>query len=182
MATVVGVGLLQTGRIALRYSRVGNWAYSTARATVESEINSYEDAIMLKRLQSDLKQSMRDRNKFRSTVIRSVIALHINSEKSTKPVTLTSLIEAAIKQRMQSAQIYTKSGHKDRADGEMAEARLMEEYLPPLMTEEEMQQQIDAAIKVCNESTLRSVMKEIKLPGRVDKAQLVKMIKTTLKS
>lgn len=51
-----------------------------------------------------------------------------------------------VKQRKDSAQIYIEQNRPELAEGELAEAKIIEEYLPQQMTEEELETALKAII------------------------------------
>lgn len=56
------------------------------------------------------------------------------------------VIRKEIKQRKDSADAYTKGGRQDLADKELAEAAILEKYLPQQMSEEEIEREVRGII------------------------------------
>ncbi|MGN7061915.1 GatB/YqeY domain-containing protein, partial [Neisseria sp. P0001.S006] len=57
-----------------------------------------------------------------------------------------SILTKMVKQRKDSAKIYTEAGRQDLADKENAEIEILNRYLPQMMSTEEIKTVVDAAI------------------------------------
>ena len=88
------------------------------------------------KLQSDLTQSMRDRNELRSGTIRMVLTAIKNEEVSGKEARelsdseVITVLSREAKKRREAAEAYEQAGAKDRADIEKAEGEIIATYLP----------------------------------------------------
>lgn len=60
--------------------------------------------------------------------------------------TAMKILVKMVKQRKDSAQIYIEQNRPELAEGELAEAKIIEEYLPQQMTEEELETALKAII------------------------------------
>lgn len=95
-------------------------------------------------LHAELKDAMRNRDTVRKTVIRSLLAAITEAE--TAGGTRSTLDDAgAIKvmrkqadQRRQSAGIYTEAGDSERAAAEIAEADIIDGFLPAQVSEDDL--------------------------------------------
>jgi len=126
------------------------------------------------RLMSELKDAMKSKDVVKSTVVRSVLAEIQAADKSpgrAEPVSssvIFALLRKAVLQRTNSAAEFEKASRSDLAQKEKNEAELLEAFLPPLLSES----QID--------NTLQQVLKE--QGGVVDKANPKKALGLVLKS
>jgi hypothetical protein len=135
------------------------------------------------RLHADVVSHMKDRNKVALTTVRNVLGEIETREKSGKtPVELsdaevTSLLQKEAAKRHDTARIYTEAGEDDRAAAEIAEAEIIEAYLPKALTPAEVEAIVDetmAALKADGvELSIRqlgAVMKPVtaKVAGRFD--------------
>jgi uncharacterized protein YqeY len=126
---------------------------------------------------------MKDRNKVALTTVRNVLGEIETREKSGKtPVVLddaqvTSLLQKEAAKRRDTARIYTEAGEAGRAAAEIAEAEIIEAYLPQALTAAEVEAIVDdviAALKADGvELSIRqlgAVMKPVtaKVAGRFD--------------
>lgn len=104
------------------------------------------------RLQADVVTHMKSGNKTALATVRNVLGEIETREKSGKtPVTLddaqlTSLLQKEASKRRETAEIYAQAGEHDRASAEIAEAEVIEEYLPRPLTREEVEVIVDRAI------------------------------------
>lgn len=135
------------------------------------------------RLKEDVTAHMKAGNKIALTTVRNVLGEISTREKSGKtPVELddtqvTSLLQKEAAKRRDTARIYTEAGESSRAAAEIAEAEIIEAYLPKALTRDEVEAIIDheiAALKTGGqELSMRSigaVMKPVtaKVAGRFD--------------
>lgn len=104
------------------------------------------------RLQSDLVTHMKSGDRTALTTVRNVLGEIETREKSGKsPVALddaqlTSLLQKEASKRRETADIYTQAGEDSRAAAELAEAQVIEAYLPQPLTREEVEGIVDDAI------------------------------------
>lgn len=104
---------------------------------------------MFDRVSDDIKKAMLARDKVRLEALRGIkkefleakTAKGANGELSEE--TAVKIMTKMVKQRKESAQIYIDNNRPELADNELAEAAVIEEYLPKQLTEEE----IAAALK-----------------------------------
>jgi uncharacterized protein YqeY len=135
------------------------------------------------RLHDDVVAHMKDRNKVALTTVRNVLGEIETREKSGKtPVELddaqvTALLQKEAAKRRDTARIYTEAGEDDRAAAEVAEAEVIEGYLPQPLTAAEVEAIVDEAIEELRaegaELSMRqmgAVMKPVtaKVAGRFD--------------
>lgn len=135
------------------------------------------------RLHADVVAHMKDRNKTALTTVRNVLGEIETREKSGKaPIELddaqvTALLQKEAAKRRDTARIYTEAGEAGRATAEIAEAEVIEAYLPKMLTTSEVEAIVDetiAALKADGqELTIRqmgAVMKPVtaKVAGRFD--------------
>ncbi|MFM8694407.1 MAG: GatB/YqeY domain-containing protein, partial [Actinomycetota bacterium] len=88
------------------------------------------------KLQSDLTQSMRDRDELRSVTIRMVLTAIKNEEVSGKEARelsdaeVITVLSREAKKRREAAEAYEQAGAKERAATEKAEGEIIATYLP----------------------------------------------------
>jgi uncharacterized protein YqeY len=104
------------------------------------------------RLQADVVGHMKAGNRTALTTVRNVLGEITTREKSGKtPVELddaqiTALLQKEAAKRRDTARIYTEAGEADRAAAEIAEAEVIEAYLPAPLTEADVEAIVDEAI------------------------------------
>ncbi|WP_315186220.1 GatB/YqeY domain-containing protein [Corynebacterium durum] len=84
---------------------------------------------------ADLKDSMKARNKERTATLRMLkAAVTYESVEGAKheltDTDVLAVIRREVKKRRESAAIYAEAGRQELADAEIAEATILEEYLP----------------------------------------------------
>lgn len=91
------------------------------------------------RIESDLKQAMRDRDAIARETLRMVLAdlknRRIELGKDLAPDDELAVLRRAVKTRQDSVEQYGKAGRTDLADKETAEIRVLEGYLPRTLDE-----------------------------------------------
>lgn len=104
------------------------------------------------RLKADVTAYMKAGNRTALTTVRNVLGEISTREKSGKtPVELddvqvASLLQKEAAKRRDTARIYTEAGETGRAAAEIAEAEVIEAYLPAPLTEVEVEAIVDEAI------------------------------------
>lgn len=147
------------------------------------------------RLKADVVEHMKAGNKTALTTVRNVLGEISTREKSGKtPVDLddaqvTALLQKEAAKRRDTAKIYTEAGESDRAAAEVAEAEVIEAYLPKPLTREEVEAIVDeeiAALKADGrELSMRSigtVMKPVtaRVAGRFDGKTVSEIVRSRL--
>jgi len=103
-------------------------------------------------LKSDVVTHMKAGNKVALATVRNVLGEIETKEKAGKtPVDLddqqvTSLLQKEAAKRRETAHIYAEAGESGRADAEIAEAEVIEVYLPQPLTEAEAQAIVEEVI------------------------------------
>ena len=70
---------------------------------------------------------------------------------------LLQLLQKMIKQRRESAKMYTDAGRTELADQEEAEILIIEEYLPKQMSEDEVAAAVSAVVKELGAASLKDM-------------------------
>ena len=103
-------------------------------------------------ISEDIKKAMLAREKTRLEALRGAkkefleakTAKGANGELSDE--TATKILVKMVKQRKESAKIYTDNNRPELAENELAEASVLEEYLPKQHTPEELEKEVSAII------------------------------------
>ncbi len=139
--------------------------------------------ILKDKINEDLKSAMKSGDKIRLETIRSIRALILEFEKSGAGKELNAeeeikLLSTAAKKRKDSIEQYRNAKREDLASKEEAELKILQEYLPEQLTEEEIFNEvkklaanIGASGKEDFPKLMPQVMKELK--GKAD-GKLVK--------
>lgn len=115
---------------------------------------------------SDLTASMKAQDAGRTSTLRMVKAGIMNREiekgGELDDEEMTKLLRSMVKQRNDSVEQYEKGARQDLADKEKSEIRLIEAYLPPSASQEEIEQAITAAIAETGAVSLKDMGKVMK--------------------
>ena len=106
----------------------------------------------------DMKSAMKSGDKIRLETIRSIRALILEFDKSGANRALTpedeiAMLSTAVKKRKESVEMFTNAGRMDLAEKESAELKILQEYLPKQLTEEEIIEEIKSIAAQVNAST-----------------------------
>ena len=103
-------------------------------------------------VQEDIKQAMKAKDTVAMNATRAIkgqILLFKTSEGGSKEVTdgdILNMIRKLVKQRKEAAEQYTAAGRQELADNEMAEAAVLEKYLPKQLSVEEVKAKVQEII------------------------------------
>ena len=130
-------------------------------------------ANLKQRLETDLKQAVKDRDEIKRSVIRLVMsAVHNNEIARRAPVEdvdIIGVIAKEVKQRKESIEAFRQGNRPDLVTREEAELKLLEEYLPEAISRDE----IVAAAK--------KIIAEVGAEGPRDKGKVMSRIIPELK-
>ena len=144
---------------------------------------------MVEKLKKDMIEAMKSKDKFRLTVIRMVKGEldkeHIDKKRDINDELLVEVVSRGIKQRNDSILEFEKAGRSDLAASVKDEIKILEEYLPEQLTEDEINQVIDdvfSTVKPEGARDMGRVMKEVspKLKGRADMKKVSEIIRAKL--
>ncbi|HUA12930.1 MAG TPA: GatB/YqeY domain-containing protein [Candidatus Sulfotelmatobacter sp.] len=106
------------------------------------------------KLEQDIKTALLAGDKRKATTLRGLKAVLLNVKvaegKRDSGLSDNEVIESLAKEakkRQESADLYIQGGNKERADQELAEKAIIEEYLPPKLSDDEIGNLITQAIK-----------------------------------
>ncbi|TFY64806.1 hypothetical protein EVJ58_g2374 [Rhodofomes roseus] len=108
---------------------------------------------MRAQLMSELKAAMKAKDTLKSTVLRSVLSEVYAADKApnskglASSVVITGIMRQGLKRRLDSASQYEKASRADLATKEKQEAELLEGLLPPLLSEADVDNALQAALK-----------------------------------
>ena len=125
---------------------------------------------MLKeKLLEDLKESMKEKNVIRKNVVQMVRAAILQIEKDKKievsDSQIVEIIAKEAKKRKDALEDYQKSGREDLIEQMNQEIKILNEYLPKQLTEEELTQKMQEIITELGATSIKdigAVMKKAK--------------------
>ena len=116
-------------------------------------------------IQEDIKTAMKAHDAVATAATRAIkgeILIYKTSECGSKEVTdadILKMIQKLIKQRKESAEQFTAAGRQELADNELAEAAVMEKYLPKQLSEAEVEEKVKAIIAEVGATSVKDMGK-----------------------
>lgn len=140
---------------------------------------------------SDIKSAMLAKDKVRLEALRGVKKEFLEAKTAKgadgelSDETAMKILVKMVKQRKESAQIYTEQNRPDLAESELAEAAVIEAYLPKQMTDEELTEALKAIIAQVGATTPQEMGKVMgvatkQLAGRADGRAISTKVKELL--
>ena len=144
-------------------------------------------------IKEQIKEAMLNKDSFRLTVLRGVLAAFMNEivAKKTNDEYLSdeealSTIRRLVKQRKDSIEQFTKGGRPELAEEEEKELKVLEEYLPQMMSKEEVMKVVEEKKATAGEidksklgQFIGTIMKELK--GKADGALVKEVVEEMFK-
>lgn len=140
-------------------------------------------------LTEDMKTAMRAKDQVSLSTIRLINAaikqFEVDERTEADDAKVISILTKMVKQRKDSAKIYTEAGRQDLADKENAEIEILNRYLPQMMSTEEIKTVVEAAITETGASGMADMGKvmgvlKTRLAGKADMGEVNKVLKTAL--
>ena len=140
-------------------------------------------------LTEDMKTAMRAKDQVSLSTIRLINAaikqFEVDERTEADDAKVISILTKMVKQRKDSAKIYTEAGRQDLADKENAEIEILNCYLPQMMSAEEIKTVVEAAIAETGASGMADMGKvmsvlKTRLAGKADMGEVNKVLKTAL--
>jgi uncharacterized protein YqeY len=133
---------------------------------------------------SDMRDAMRAGEKERVGALRLVLA---ELQKATKEGSDDELVvlRRERKRRLEAAKAYREGGREDLADGEEAEAKLICGYLPAELSEAELREIVERAVRESGAESVRDMGRAMgsamaAVDGRADGGRVSGLVKAAL--
>ncbi len=150
--------------------------------------------MLLDQINSALKEAVRNKDVVRRGALRLILTavkdrqIQLRGEDGADELDdagIAAILQRMIKQREDSADAFEKGNRAELAEREREEIRIIREFLPTPLTEEEVSEAIRAAIESTGAKGIRDmgrVVAKLKAayPGRIDIARASRGIKTEL--
>ena len=145
---------------------------------------------LLERLNNDMKQAMKNKEKDKLSVIRMLKAsiqneaLKLRKDKLTEDEDLT-VLSRELKQRKDSLQEFSNAGREDLVEKVQSEIKYVEVYMPQQLTEEEVASIVKEIIQNVGASSKADMGKVMgalmpKLKGKADGALVNRLVQQHL--
>jgi len=120
---------------------------------------------------AEYKEAMKSQDKLRSSTLSFLRAELMNAAIAKKKKALddnevVAIVKKQIKQRQDSIEQFTKGNRQDLAAKEQAELKILEVYLPPQLTDDELKRIIEetaVSLSAQGPQDMGKVMKEVSL-------------------
>ena len=140
------------------------------------------------RLRGQVREAMKAGNRPRTDALRMLLSeankIRIDSGAEPDQPKLFALAEKMIKQRRESADLYAKAGRAELAEKENAEIAVLQEFLPPRLSDSEVARLVaDAIADPANGRGIGKIMAALRpeIAGRADAAAVAAQVKNALK-
>ena len=151
---------------------------------------------MRDRIMSAMKMAMKDKDKLRVSTLRLVnaaikereIALRSNEDAGEIDASeILQILSKMVKQREESAKAYEDAGREDLSTRERSEIKVIREFLPKPLSDEEVVKAVENAVKETGASSIKDMGKVMgllrsDLAGKADMGSVSQKIKALLQS
>ncbi|SDW29724.1 GatB/YqeY domain-containing protein [Litoreibacter albidus] len=144
------------------------------------------------RITDDLKEAMKAKDAARLGTLRLInaaikdqdIALRVDG-KSVSEAEILAILGKMVKQRQESARAYEEGGRLELAERELAEVKVISDFLPAQLSEAQTEAAVDAAITDVGAESIRDMGKVMgvlkgKYTGQMDFGSVGPMVKARL--
>lgn len=141
------------------------------------------------RIQQDVKDAMRSKDKPRLAAIRLITAAikqrEVDERIELDDAQVMAVLDKMAKQRRESISQFEKAGRDDLIAQEVMELEIIQSYLPEQLGEDEINALIDSAMQATGASSVKDMGKVMgqlkpKLQGRADMSAVSALIKARL--
>lgn len=141
-------------------------------------------------ISTDIKEAMRAKDSVKLNALRMVQSAFKNREIELRPDPMSedehiSILKKLAKQRKESIEQYAAAKRQDLVDGETAELKLLETYLPAQLSREQVEKvvvEVMTALKATSVKDMGAVMKEVqaRTAGSADNKMVSEVVKSKL--
>ena len=133
--------------------------------------------------------SMKEGDKFRTTVLRMILAdiqkIEIEEKSDLDELQITSILEKMIKQRNDAIAQFEQAKRQELADKEKQEIEIIREFLPEQMSEQEVSELVSKIISEVGAQNMKDmgkVMGSLKplIAGKADAGVVSQLVKKAL--
>lgn len=142
------------------------------------------------KINTDIKQAMLARDSRRLEALRAVKAAILLEKTKGGNTEMTEadeikMLQKLVKQRKESASIYSENGRPEKAEEENFQAEVIETYLPQMMSEDEIKTIVSQIVEQTGASSIKDMgrvmgMAVKQVAGRADNALVSSIVKSML--
>ena len=142
-------------------------------------------------ISEDIKAAMKARDKVRLETLRNIKKVFLEAKTAPgandtlEDADALKILQKLAKQGRETAQTYIDNNRQDLADEELAQAKVIEEYLPKPLTEEEIEKEVKDIIAQTGAQGMKDMGKVMgmaskKMAGRADGRAISTIVKNLL--
>lgn len=142
-------------------------------------------------ISEDIKAAMKARDKVRLETLRNIKKVFLEAKTAPRAndtledADALKILQKLAKQGRETAQTYIDNNRQDLADEELAQAKVIEEYLPKPLTEEEIEKEVKDIIAQTGAQGMKDMGKVMgmaskKMAGRADGRAISTIVKKLL--
>lgn len=145
---------------------------------------------LFNQINEDIKKAMLSQEKDRLEALRSIKSAFLLAKSENAQHELTdekelTILQKLYKQRIDSAEVYKTNNRTDLAEKELKEASVISEYLPKMLTEEELIKELKLIISELNVSSASELGKVMgvatkRLAGKANNKDIADKVKQLL--
>lgn len=143
------------------------------------------------KVSEDIKEAMKARDKVRLETLRNIKKVFLEvktapgANDTLEDADALKILQKLAKQGRESAQTYIDNGRQDLADGELAQAAVIEEYLPKQLSEAEIEVEVKKVIAETGAQSMKDMGRVMgvvskQLAGRADGRAISAVVKRLL--
>lgn len=143
------------------------------------------------KVSEDIKEAMKARDKVRLETLRNIKKVFLEAKTAPgandtlEDADAFKILQKLAKQGRESARTYTDNGRQDLADAELAQAAVIEEYLPKQLGEDEIEAEVRKVIADTAAQSMKDMGKVMgivskQLAGRADGRAISAVVKRLL--
>lgn len=143
------------------------------------------------KVSEDIKEAMKARDKVRLETLRNIKKVFLEAKTAPgandtlEDADAFKILQKLAKQGRESARTYTDNGRQDLADAELAQAAVIEEYLPRQLGEDEIEAEVRKVIADTGAQSMKDMGKVMgivskQLAGRADGRAISAVVKRLL--
>ena len=144
---------------------------------------------MIKRIETELADAIRAQDELRRDTLRLILtALRAAEKKLLRPLSTDEelqVLQRERKRRVEAAEAFRAGGRPERAEREEAELTVLEEYMPPPLSQEELEEIVDNVVAEVGATSIRDlgrVMADVmpQVSGRADGSVVSQLVREAL--
>lgn len=143
------------------------------------------------KISEDIKAAMKARDKVRLETLRNIKKVFLEAKTAPgandtlEDADALKILQKLAKQGHESAQTFISNNRQDLADEELAQARVIEEYLPKPLTDEEIESEVKTVIAETGAQGMKDMGRVMgiaskKMAGRADGRAISAVVKRLL--